>query len=1122
MPSGRKNISGAQKRKIQSAKLKAKNSIPVSPVSPVAKLTMADVDEKDPVSRDDEKLKPEELLTMKRSRSALKGRITVILGDIDVALADEDVETLEELIEKVKTSLKSFSEKHKAYHEQVILNDDDVAITASTDYFSVVQFQVISKIKTARSFISDRNNSSSTSSIMNSTSVNTAMNSDSNCSTKELVDALSAPHGTITKFAGNPLNYLAFMNSFKECVEDKIKDPGVRLSRLIQYTSGVAHEAVKMCAAMGGAEGLDKAKSILKSRFGSSQIIGRHIIAQLKDGQVSNKSSEIVQLSNDLSCAQGVLASLNMSHLATDDLVRDIILRCPMYLQHDWRKAVFLYTRSSDENKLPDFEYFVKFIENKAQDAANLLYGNENFKPTNSRTQNPPKFKGNSKSEAACFSTAPQSNARPRNSPAKSGNATRVSAKCPMCKENHRLFKCPQFITLSISKRKEFVKNNSLCFNCFRDNHKLSECLDPTRCRQCKGNHNSLLHHGPAAPADRNPPPSDASHPVPCTNGELNAASCNTTIDGDPVFLPMVMIKINEDEVFCLIDKASSISFITNALANRLGIRGQTIDYNLLTIAGCTPTNTTYVEATLTSLDNSFEQKVNNLVLCDQVPGIYPSVKVDCSKHPHLRGVKPHPIPAGSRCDVLLGADNSFLIGELDTRKSKDKKFPLNADLYVWGWALTGCVPLNHKLPPSQRSPSTNCYAQITEISSDVSHAEPSEIDKLSANCYAQATEISSHVPHADPPEVDKLWDIRETENDEFEGSSIEDEKVQVLWDNEYKRDGNSYVLPIPIRKNACFPNNRPMALMRLLSLKKKLDRTGEFTSYDEVLQSWIREGHLTYVPPDEIEATPVNYIPHYPVIREATELKPKKIRPVLDGKATYKGVSINTECMQGPNYLNKLFDVLVRFRQFPYAVVGDISNMYLNVKVPEKQQDLLRVLWYKDGEIVELRATCHVFGTIWAGSAAGYALLRTVQDHPCTPLVQSVVKKNFYVDDGLPSLKSFDDAKRVIIELPGALNKGSFPFKKILVNTQELVSYINPDDIAPDFVNLVPETVSKALGIIWEVKHDKLVYKFIPPTPHASTAVTQRIMMSYIPSNFDPIGFIACVLTKGKLPSSS
>ena len=1040
-----------------------------------------------------EKISDDDLAALKRSRSALKGRVSMAMGNIDIAIADEDESAIEACINVAKSMFDKFSVKHIEYHEQVILLDVDNDISVSQKYFIDVQVDVTNKIKLARKWLSDANKSNvSAQSTMLTQNDNSLSFLNSEVSAKELVDALSAPHGTLTKFDGDPLQYLNFVNSFKECVEDKIKDPGVCLTRLIEYTSGVAHEAIKMCAAIGGAGGLDKAKSILKSRFGTSEIIGRNIISQLKDGgPISNKSADIMQLSNDLSCAQGILASLNMSYLATEDLVREIILRCPMYLQRDWRKIVFIYTRTSEENKLPDFEYFVKFIENKARDASNLLYGNEHFKPTNVHKSDA-KSKSSSKSQGACLLTG----SSPQNGSAKSPPHSRSSssvAKCPLCKENHRLFKCPQFLSFDVNKRKEFAKGNKLCFNCLRDNHMLSQCKDPTRCSQCKGNHNTLLH---GAPSGRSQPSAGSGvngMPVPCTNGEISGTSCNTTIDGDPVFLPMVILKVNGDEVYCLLDKASSISFITNALANRLGIRGTSIDYNLLTIAGCNPTTTTYVHATLSNLDDSFQEKVNNLVLCDQVPGIYPSVKIDCSLYTHLHGVTPHGIPAGARCDVLLGADNSFLIGELETRKSKDKNFPLNADLYVWGWAFTGCVPLNHKIPPAERSPSTNCYVQVNEISSH------------------------DYSPQTDRVDVDKLWEVKETDSDEFEGPSVEDTKVIALWDREVTRDGDSYVLPIPVRENAYFPNNRPMALMRLRSLKSKLDRCGDFDKYDRVLQSWIDAGFLKYVPDDEVTPPgPVNYVPHYPVIRPASELKPEKVRPVLDARAKYKGVSINTEAMQGPNYLNKIFDVLARFRQFPYAMSGDISNMYLNVKVPEPQQDLLRLLWYKNGEIVELRATCHVFGTVWAGSAASYALLRTVRDHPCDPIIQNAVERAFYVDDGLPSMKTLNEAKQVLTELPKALSRGSFPFKKILVNHEELVQYIEPDDKAPDFTNLLPDTISKALGIVWEVQSDKLVYRYVPY--ESSQAATKRRMLSYIPSNFDPIGLIACVLVKGKM----
>ena len=79
-----------------------------------------------------------------------------------------------------------------------------------------------------------------------------------------------------------------------------------------------------------------------------------------------------------------------------------------------------------------------------------------------------------------------------------------------------------------------------------------------------------------------------------------------------------------------------------------------------------------------------------------------------------------------------------------------------------------------------------------------------------------------------------------------------------------------------------------------------------------------------------------VCYIHHHPVLS-----KPGKVRPVFDCAASFKGVCLNSEMKQGPDnaymytYIsidNDLVSVLLRFRQYRYAVTADIEDMYLQV----------------------------------------------------------------------------------------------------------------------------------------------------------------------------------------------
>jgi len=50
----------------------------------------------------------------------------------------------------------------------------------------------------------------------------------------------------------------------------------------------------------------------------------------------------------------------------------------------------------------------------------------------------------------------------------------------------------------------EFFKFKSLCYNCFRPGHGVNRCKSTYKCRQCKGNHHSLLHVQPNPQASGN------------------------------------------------------------------------------------------------------------------------------------------------------------------------------------------------------------------------------------------------------------------------------------------------------------------------------------------------------------------------------------------------------------------------------------------------------------------------------------------------------------------------------------------------------------------------------------------------------------------------------------------
>ena len=53
-----------------------------------------------------------------------------------------------------------------------------------------------------------------------------------------------------------------------------------------------------------------------------------------------------------------------------------------------------------------------------------------------------------------------------------------------------------------------------------------------------------------------------------------------------------------------------------------------------------------------------------------------------------------------------------------------------------------------------------------------------------------------------------------------------------------------------------------------------------------------------------------------------------------------------------GPDVLNTLIGVMLRFRQERVAIVVDVEAMYHRVRVYEEDERFLRFLWWKEGNL--------------------------------------------------------------------------------------------------------------------------------------------------------------------------
>ncbi|KAK3091640.1 hypothetical protein FSP39_021443 [Pinctada imbricata] len=175
-------------------------------------------------------------------------------------------------------------------------------------------------------------------------------------------------------------------------------------------------------------------------------------------------------------------------------------------------------------------------------------------------------------------------------------------------------------------------------------------------------------------------------------------------------------------------------------------------------------------------------------------------------------------------------------------------------------------------------------------------------------------------------------------------------------------------------------------------------------------------------------------YLPHQPV---KNENKPGKVRVVFDCATTYQGISLNNELLQGPDLMNSLVGVLIRFRQENIALTADIETMFHQVRVQEKDCDALRFLWWPDSDLDKQPATfcmtVHFFGATSSPSCAAFAMKRTIQDNADSfrPEVVRTVERNFYVDDCLKSVSSEEEAIQLASDLQSLLKEGGFRLTK-------------------------------------------------------------------------------------------
>ena len=344
--------------------------------------------------------------------------------------------------------------------------------------------------------------------------------------------------------------------------------------------------------------------------------------------------------------------------------------------------------------------------------------------------------------------------------------------------------------------------------------------------------------------------------------------------------------------------------------------------------------------------------------------------------------------------------------------------------------------------------------------------------------------------------------------------SQSEREEKQAIEESAQKV-GNQWMIPYPWKRDPKdLPDNKSQAMKGLESKERRLLKNPlQAAAYNEKMTEMEDMSFSRKLSEQEINdyKGPVHYISHHAVLRPESTSTP--VRIVFNSSATYQGHKLNDYWQKGPDLLNGLFGVILRFRENKVALTADISKMYHRVLIPLEDQHVHRFLW-RNFEIDRPPDTYVMkvltFGDKPAPAMAQVALRKTAEDGECeNPRAAQAIKDNSYMDDTLDSVTTNEEAMGLTKAIDDVLEKEGFQVKGWLSNGE---LYRTNDQKDGQDIN-VPQGKqdAKVLVMVWNNKDDLLKYKVEVPKPDTQQPqFTKRNVLSQVARIYDPIGFAA------------
>ncbi|XP_028415393.1 uncharacterized protein LOC114538415 [Dendronephthya gigantea] len=874
--------------------------------------------------------------------------------------------------------------------------------------------------------------------------------------------ALTLPQPSMPVFSGNPVDYCDFIRSFEHLIESKTTSPSARLYYLVQHTSGSVQELMKSCLSMKEDEGYAEARKLLKERYGKEYRVAAAHLQRLVDGPPikSEDANALQQFSIQITSCTNTLEKIGYLHkLNNSENLKKIVERLPYAMRVKWR-----------DTRAANHPVFGKIAIEKPKPLKQNQRKSQYGKATGFATQ-----------------------------------STSQSPKCPQCGSNHWLSRCDKFKKQSLEERQKFVREKKLCINCLSTGHYVRSCEKESFCKVdgCVGKHSTFLHPKLQQPLNNKKNDSKQEEKIPedrrsednhsetqgnnANNGYVKSKPGGSSpITGLAIVPIEVKAKGSSKTVktYAFLDSGSNTTFCTEKLLEELETHGTKTKLSLTTMqAENVPEQCTMVSLEISDLAGNSEINLPTVYSRPNLPIPKDAIgrQEDVNRWPYLTGIRINSIDAD--IGLLIGSDVPEALQPREMRQSQNGgPFATRTAL---GWVLNG---------PLGRNGTKTSTANLAQANLTLD-------EKFENHCNYEFN--------------DYKYDTNPT-------MSQNDRKALGIMEESVKMENDHYEIALPWKNYPPdLPNNKTQAEHRLQLLKKRLNNNPELLrKYRDFMDKLFEKDYASEAINKEEGSLGTRwYLPHHPVFHPQ---KPDKVRVVFDCSAKYGNTSLNDRLLQGPDLTNSLVGVLTRFREEPIAFMSDIEAMFHQVRVRPSDRDALRFLWWPNGNLEnppeEYQMNVHLFGGTSSPSCANYALKKTAMDNASHFHDKTIetVKRNFYVDDCLKSVRDEEEAIKLSKELRELLSLGGFNLTKWLSNSRKVIESLPEAERAAQVKDLdfdkIP--IERALGVRWNVSSDTFGFAIVIKERPA----TRRGILSIVSSIYYPLGFVAPYILSAKL----